>query len=58
MARRLLILPAWDPEVVRKAITDAVSSIAGESWQDLTLKLLRIARWEFENAPKSGPRTI
>ena len=46
--QRRLAISHWDPSIVRKAIDQLISPLYGESWDQLAAKLMRFARWEFE----------
>jgi hypothetical protein len=44
-----LFIESYDPARIRKLITKFVEKYSGESWQELGLKLSRIAYWEFQD---------
>ena len=47
--RHYLIVNRFDPHQIQLWIEKAVSSCAGRNWEEITRKLSRIGRWEFED---------
>ncbi|WP_233496831.1 immunity 8 family protein [Dyella sp. AtDHG13] len=47
--RHLLIVPKYDLTSIRNKVDDFVSSVSGESWSELALKLSRVFAWEYED---------
>jgi hypothetical protein len=47
--RRQLLVPHWDPDIIRKAIKDFVAPLSGDSWGDIAGELGKVSTWEFEN---------
>jgi len=54
MARRVLIVPQWDPDLVKKAIEYVVSLVTADTWQEIASTLSSIASWEFEDYQDVG----
>ena len=55
--RHKLIVPRWDFEVVRGAITDLCAKAVGPDWDAVVTRLARYGAWEFEddNLPPFRP---
>lgn len=47
--RGQLVLDAWDPEVVRRAIADLCHRASGDTWDQIAEKLARYGHSEFED---------
>jgi hypothetical protein len=47
--RRRLLIGSWKPDLVREAIHRRISTITGDSWQEIANKLSEFSAWEFEN---------
>jgi len=43
----LLIVPSHDFARVREFLSSAIEALEADSWEELALKISRIARWEF-----------
>lgn len=52
LARRVLVLPYWNVDLIRSEIMKEVSALTGETWDELATQLCKIARWEFEDYPE------
>jgi len=48
-ARHFIVLHAWDPKVVRRAIEDLCHRATGATWEEVASKLSRFGHWEFED---------
>lgn len=46
---RYLLVSAWEPDVIDRAIRDLCRRTRGETWSEVAAKLSRFARWEFED---------
>jgi hypothetical protein len=52
--RRRLLVSNWAPKLVEEALRNRVTTITGDSWEEVANKLCEFAAWEFENyAPRN-----
>ena len=47
--RATLLVDAWDPVVIHRAIADLCSRTSGSDWSEIANKLSRYLAWEFED---------
>lgn len=47
--RHRLLLPMWDAELAKRAISDLVRRTEGKDWKEIATKLSRYGHWEFED---------
>lgn len=43
----LLVVSAWNQDLVERAVTDLVSHASGSDWREVAEKLARYTDWEF-----------
>jgi hypothetical protein len=46
---RWLLLPRWNYDIVVRSISDLCDRTSGQDWNEVAVKLSRMAYWEFED---------
>jgi hypothetical protein len=47
--RHMLIVPHYDIQMIKAAIDSYCQSCSGQNWNEVSLRLSRIGKWEFED---------
>jgi Immunity protein 8 len=47
--RHSLVVEAWDPRLVERALSDLCLRTEGQDWPDVAQRLARFLYWEFED---------
>lgn len=49
LGRGLIIMRDYNYEIVKTKIIELISSLEGENWGELSMKIAKYARWEYDD---------